>query len=383
MRRIAVVTVARSDYGMQTSVLEAIREDSELELRLIVSGSHLSPDFGLTVREIEEDGFEIAERVEMLLSSHEPAGVAASFGLGVIGLANAYRRLRPDMLLLLGDRYEMLAAAAAGLPFSLPIAHVHGGETTQGSMDEWIRHALTKLSHLHFPATEGYARRIVQMGEEPWRVVVSGAPALDNLARLPPLEPEELERRFGIPAAESFLLVTYHPDTIEPAATDGQLDELLAALDHAEAPLVFTYPGADLGGRSVAERIQRYAEGRDAAVVASLGAQAYFTLMSRALAMVGNSSSGIIEAPSFGLPVVNVGERQRGRLRTANVIDVPCERSAIRAAIAKAVSPQFRAGLEGLANPYGDGRAAERIVARLKEVALDERLLAKAFHEDA
>ena len=382
MRTIGVVTVARSDYGIYLPILQQIREDSDLRLRLLVTGTHLSPEFGSTVRAIEQDGFEIGERIEMLLSSDTPEGIAKSMGLGTIGFAQIYARLCPDILLVLGDRYEMLAAVVASLPFKIPVAHIHGGESTEGAIDEAIRHSITKMSHLHFVATKVYAQRVIQMGEEPWRVVVSGAPSLDNLLKFRLLSRDELEQQYGLNLSDSFLLVTYHPVTLEYEHTEAQMRELLAALVEVNAAIIFTYPNADTCSRVIIHMIREFAaQHQRAQVVVNLGMQGYFSMMKHAAAMVGNSSSGIIEAASFKLPVVNIGNRQLGRVRGENVIDVGCDHREIYAAIEKAISPQFRASLANLANPYGDGHAAERIVNRLKHVNLNDGLLRKHFYE--
>jgi len=382
MRTIGVVTVARSDYGLYLPVLRRVRAESDLRLHLIVAGTHLSPDFGLTVREIERSGFPIGERVEMLLSSDTPEGIAKSMGLGTIGFAQAYARFRPDILLVLGDRFEMHAAVVAALPFGIPVAHIHGGELTLGAIDDALRHSITKMSHLHFVATEEYARRVIQMGEEPWRVTVSGSPGLDGLLSTRPFSREELERRFRLDLSAPFLLVTYHPVTLEIEQLETQMRELLAALDEVGMVTVFTYPNADARSRLIIQMTREYAATRPhVQVVVNLGTPGYVSAMRLAAAMVGNSSSGIIEAASFRLPVVNIGTRQQGRTRGKNVIDVGYGRDEIIAGIRKATSPEFRAGLADLVNPYGDGHAAERIVQRLKEVELNDRLLRKRFYE--
>lgn len=385
MRTIGVVTTSRADFGIYRPLLRAIRETPGMQLHLIVSGAHLSPDLGRTVCEIEAEGFAIGDRVEMLLASDTPEGIAASMGLGVIGFAHSFQRFRPDILVVLGDRFEMHAAALAALPFVLPVAHHGGGEVTQGAIDEGLRHSMTKLAHLHFPATEAYARRIVQMGEEPWRVTVSGALSLDNLRDFTPLSPGELQQRAGIPLPErGFLLVTFHPATLEYQDAGRQADELLAALDQVGLPALITLPNADTAGREVRQRVLAFARRQpNVAAVENLGTQAYFTAMSLAAAMVGNSSSGIVEAPSFGLPVVNIGTRQQGRLRAANVVDIGCGREEIASAVRRAISSEFRQTLRGLANPHGDGHGAERIIARLSEVELDTRLVRKRFHDSA
>jgi UDP-hydrolysing UDP-N-acetyl-D-glucosamine 2-epimerase len=382
MRTVAVVTVGRSDYGIYLPILRAIQADAELRLHLIVSGAHLSPEFGMTVGAIEADGFEVAERVEVLLSSDSPEGTATSMGLGLIGFSRAFQRTRPDLLVVLGDRFEMFAAALAALPFCIPVAHIHGGEVTYGAMDDALRHAMTKLSHLHFVSTAEYARRVEQLGEDPWRVVVSGAPALDHLHTLTPMPPSEIESRFGLAMTPAPLLVTFHPATLEPGQSEWQTRELLTALDRAALPVVFTQPNADAGGRRIGILIDEFVAAHPLARrVDNFGTAGYFGVMRAAAAMVGNSSSGIIEAASFGLPVVNVGARQAGRVRAANVIDVGNAADEILAGIRRAVAPAFRTGLAGLVNPYGGGRAAAAIVERLRTIPLDDRLRVKRFHD--
>ena len=380
MRTIGVVTVSRSDYGIYLPILRKIKDEPGLRLQLLVAGSHLSPEFGLTVDVIEADGFEASERVEMLLSSDSPEGIAKSMGLGTIGFAQAYARHRPDVLLVLGDRFEMHSAVAAALPFKIPVAHIHGGEITEGAIDDSLRHSITKLSHLHFAATEEYRARILQMGEEPWRVFVSGAPGLDNLHCVQYLDRRELEDQTGFSLEVDPLLVTYHSVTLEYEDTRWQVQELLGALGECSRPVIFTMPNADTGGRAITPMLEEFAMGRPHTwVVSNLGTKMYFSLMAQAAAMVGNSSSGIIEAPSFGLPVVNIGNRQRGRTRAPNVIDVGYQRGEIAEGITKALTPEFRAGLAGLTNPYGDGHASDVIVQHLKEVPLDQRLITKRF----
>jgi GDP/UDP-N,N'-diacetylbacillosamine 2-epimerase (hydrolysing) len=381
VRRIAVVTVARSDYGIYKSILNAIRTDKELELSLLVGGMHLSPEFGNTVTDIESDGFEIAAKIEMLLSSDSPEGVAKSIGIGVLSFAQTYAHVRPDLLLLLGDRFEMLSAAVAALPFGMPIAHIHGGESTEGAMDEAIRHSITKMSHLHFASTEAYAKRIIQMGEEPWRVIVSGAPALDNLAKMPLLKKEVLEQRFGFSLKQPTLLVTYHPVTSETEDTSRHIEELLAALAESGFALIFTSPNADHQGRAILQKIQDFVLHHPRAwFVANLGQEGYFSLMAQVAAMVGNSSSGMIEAASFGLPVVNIGSRQRGRVHGQNVLNVGYAREEISEGVRRATQPLFKLGLATIKNLYGDGQAAEKIANKLKNVPLNRELLVKHFH---
>jgi UDP-hydrolysing UDP-N-acetyl-D-glucosamine 2-epimerase len=381
LKTIGVVTVGRSDYGLYRPVLRRIADNPELSLRLIVAGAHLLPQFGMTVDAIKADGFEVAERIEMALASDSPEAVAKSVGIGVTGFAQSYANDRPDLLLVLGDRYEMLAAVVAALPFAIPIAHIHGGELTEGAIDEAIRHSITKMSHLHFAATDEYAQRITQLGEEPWRVVVSGAPGLDNLNGFEPRTRAELEGEFGLDLSTPPLLVTFHPVTLEYTRTGEQMRELTAALEASGLPIVITYPNADAGHHEVERLAEEFSKRLPRVkLVVNLGTDAYFSLMGRAAAMVGNSSSGIIEAASFGLPVVNIGNRQGGRIRAANVIDVECESDAIVDGIRLVTSSDFREGLAGLVNPYGDGHASGRIVDALESIALDDRLLLKRFH---
>lgn len=380
MRTIGIVTVARSDYGIYLPILRKIEAEPKLRLKLIVGGSHLLPQFGRTVREIEADGFKPAAKASFLLPSDSPQSIAKSLGQGVIAFARTYVDVRPDILVVLGDRFEMFAAVAAALPLRIPVAHIHGGELTRGAIDDSMRHAMTKLSHLHFVATREYARRVAQLGEESWRIVVSGAPALDNLRHMQFLELEQVNEKYGLQVKKPFLLATFHPVTLEYDQTRSQAGHFFSALARAGLPVVFTMPNADMGGQVIRKLINEFIRARpNCCVVENLGTQAYFSLMKTASAMVGNSSSGIIEAPSFRLPVVNVGTRQAGRVRSANVIDVGCSEAAIMAGIRRAISPAFYLSLKALRNPYCRANAADIIVNRLKTVLLDTRLMMKKF----
>ncbi len=382
MRRIGVVTVSRSDYGIYLPVLNRMREDPALVPKLFVAGSHLSPQQGLTVRDIEQHGFEICERIEMTLASDSPESIGASMGIGLLGFSHSFSRSPIEILLVLGDRYEMLAAVCAALAFNIPVAHIHGGETTEGAFDEAIRHAITKMSHLHFAATEAYARRIRQMGEESWRITVCGAPSLDNLNNLDLYSCAELSEKFQLDLKRPYLIVTYHPVTLEYQETELQIKELLDAVGKSGLDLVFTGSNTDTNAHVIADRIRYFAQGNNRArIVESFGTRAYFSLMKYASAMVGNSSSGVIEAASFRLPVVNVGNRQKGRLHGKNVIDVGNSSSEVLAGIQQALAPSFRQGLRDLVNPYGDGHAADRIAEVLRRVQLGRRLIQKSFCE--
>jgi UDP-hydrolysing UDP-N-acetyl-D-glucosamine 2-epimerase len=379
-RRIGVVTVSRSDYGHLVPVLREIQAASDLRLLLFVSGAHLASRFGRTVDLMEADGWPIAERIDMLEPEDSPEAIAVSTGRGVEGFARAYARQRPDLVVVLGDRFEMLAAAVAALPFTLPVAHIHGGEESEGAIDNQIRHAISKLAHVHFVSAEPHARRLARMGEEPWRIHTTGAPGLDRISATELFPRAQVAETLGLPLAGPWLVVTFHPVTLEYRDTERHVVELLAALDKLEATVIVTYPGADTAGRTVIERIEEFAGRRpNVRLAKSLGDRLYLSLLEHADAMVGNSSSGLIEAPSFGLPTVNVGSRQAGRLRGANVIDVEPERDAILKGIEAALAPGLRTRLRAAPNPYGDGRAAPRIVHILKEVELTPRLLRKRF----
>jgi UDP-hydrolysing UDP-N-acetyl-D-glucosamine 2-epimerase len=348
----------------------------------MVTGMHLSPEFGLTVESIATDGFQIDDRIESLVSSDTAEGTAKSIGLGVLGFAQAFGHERPDVLVVLGDRFEMYAAAVAALPFKIPVAHIHGGELSQGAIDDALRHSMTKLSHLHFVATEEYARRVMQMGEEPWRVRVVGALSLDNLLDTELMARSELEALVGLELSPAPLLVTFHPETLGSGDVEAQTQALLAALSTFSRPLVITAPNADAEGRRVWRVLSDYAAGHpNARLVDNLGLRAYFSMMSVAAAMVGNSSSGIIEAASFRLPVVNIGHRQQGRVRAANVIDSSYERDDIIRAIRSATSDDFREQLSELRNPYGYGHAADAIVDTLRTIPLDGDLVVKLFND--
>ena len=381
MRSVGLITTSRAEWGISSPVARRIMDSDKLRLRLYVSGTHLLPGFGETVRNIEKE-FEIAERVRVDCRGDTPRDIAVSIGETIAGFAELYQRERPDILLVVGDRFEMHAAALAAVPFNIPIAHLHGGEVTVGAFDEGLRHSLTKLSHLHFVSNEEYGRRVVQMGEEPWRVTVSGAPALDNLKQMEFAARDELQARYAFPMDRAWLLVTFHPVTLESDNALEQVRGLLGAIRATGFAAIITAPNADTGNQGIRRSIEDFAcSNPNTIFVENLGVRDYMSAMRYASAMVGNSSSGILEAPSFGLPVVNVGTRQQGRIRAHNVIDTGYLQSEIEAAIRKAVSPEFRASLAGLENPNGGGNAGEKITQRLESVPIDEKLLHKVFHD--
>lgn len=381
-RKICVVTGSRAEYGLLRWIMEGIRAAPDLELQLIATGMHLSPEFGLTFREIERDGFHIDRKVEMLLSSDTAAGIAKSMGLGLIGFGEVLQQLQPDLLLILGDRFEIFSAAAAALVASIPVAHVHGGETTEGAFDEALRHSITKMAQLHFVAADEYRKRVVQLGEHPERVFLVGGLGLDSIIRLPLLERSALEMALGFELGAKSLLVTFHPATLDDADCEQQMAELFAALDRrANTRLIFTLPNADTHGRALAAMIEQYAAARsNAHVFVSLGQVRYLSCLKFVDGVVGNSSSGLIEAPSFRIGTVNIGDRQRGRLKAASVIDCEPERESIGAALDRLYSADFRATLTGVRNPYGEGGASEKIVAVLRTHPLDG-IVKKSFHD--
>lgn len=384
VRKICVVTGSRAEYGLLYWLLKEIQADPRMQLQLAVTGMHLSPEFGLTVKQIAADGFVPDACVDMLVSSDTPAGIAKSMGLGVIGFADALARLAPDLMVILGDRFEILAAAQAAMVSRIPMAHIHGGELTEGLIDEAIRHSLTKMSHLHFVTAEGYRDRVIQLGESPERVWNVGAPGLDSIRRLPRLDRHELSESVGFDLTVPYFLVTYHPVTL---AQDAQhavsaLFEALAAFPQYR--ILITGVNADTGNGVVRDVIHAYSAAQPGRVFStvSLGQQRYLSAMAHAEAVIGNSSSALIEAPALKVPTVNVGDRQRGRIRAASVIDVLEDTASIIEGIRKALSTGFRAVVRESVCPFGDGHAAERIREVLVRHPL-EGLLMKRFHDIA
>lgn len=381
-RKICVVTGTRAEYGLLTWIMRLIRDDPDLELQIIATGMHLSPEFGLTYHQIEEDGFRIDRKVEMLLSSDTSLGITKSMGLGMIGMADALDALRPNLLVLLGDRFEIFAAAAAALVARIPVAHLHGGEKTEGAFDEALRHSITKMSHLHFVATEEYCRRVIQLGEAPERVYVVGGLGIDNIRRLQLLDRSALEKSLGCSLAEKNLLITFHPATLENATAAAQMSELLAALESlGDTRLLFTLPNADTDGRELIQMVRRYCATHDnARAFTSLGQLRYLSCIALVDGVVGNSSSGLIEVPSFRKGTIDIGNRQRGRLRATSVIHCQPHRQDIARALATLYSTAFQESLENVENPYGSGGASERVVQIIKHCPLDT-LVIKKFHD--
>lgn len=376
-RRIAVITSSRADYSHLYWPLKALSGQPDVDLRVIAMASHLSPAFGATVQEIEKDGFTLAGRVECLLSSDSDVGMAKTIGIAVQSLADLLGHLRPDLLLLIADRYEMLAPASVALALRIPMAHIEGGETSSGAIDDAVRHALTKMSHIHFTSTDGARARVISMGEEPWRVHRAGAPSLDHLRKSTLLERAALEEKLGVSLEQPPVLVAYHPVTLRRDTTT-EADALFAALEALPDTVLFCFPNADAGSYRLMERTRDFVARRGSGkVFVNLDAVTYWSLLKQVRVLVGNSSSGIMETASFALPTVNVGFRQEGRERAKNILDAIPETEDILAKIRNAGSDEFRRSLAGMKNPYGDGHASERIVRVLTETPLGEELLIK------
>ena len=376
-RKIAVVTTSRADYSLLYWPLRDLAAHPDVDLKLIVLGSHVAPEFGYTVHEIEKDGLPIHARIECLLSSDSDVGMAKTIGVATLSLADCLGELRPEILVLTADRYELLAPASVGLALRIPMAHIEGGEISEGAIDDAVRNALTKLSHVHFTSTLAARERVIALGEEEWRVHRVGAAALDHLRRSKLLDRAELERKLEIDLGRPAALVTFHPATIERDTT-REANALFAALASVPGQILFCYPNADAGSRSMIDRVDAFARDHgNARVFVNLDPVTYWSLLGCVDLMIGNSSSGIIEAASFEVPAVNVGIRQRGRERGSNVLDADADSDSILRQVATARSERFRASLKGMDNIYGDGRASERIVETLVSLPFDQNLLIK------
>lgn len=373
MKKICIITGTRADSGLLKWIMKGIQDAPELTLQIIATGMHLSPEFGLTFLDIEKDGYAIDRKVEMLISSDTSVGIAKSMGLGMIGFADALNELRPDLIVLLGDRFEIFSAAAAALVAGIPIAHLHGGETTVGAFDEALRHSITKMSHLHFVAAEEYKKRVIQLGENPDRVFVVGGLGIDNIKRLKLLERGELEASLDFKFGRKNLLITFHPVTLDKISATTQLAELLAALSELDdTRLIITMPNADTGSRALIKQIEQFvASHTNARAYTTLGQLRYLSCIAHVDGVVGNSSSGLLEVPSFRKGTINIGDRQGGRLQATSVINCEPERSSIALAIKKLYSPDFRKNLDRVISPYGDGRASEKIVKIIKNYNFD------------
>lgn len=381
-RKICVVTGTRAEYGLLRWVMQGIKDDNELTLQVIATGMHLSPEYGLTYHEIERDGFRIDRKVEMLTSSDTPVGIAKSMGLGMIGFADALNELRPDLIVVLGDRFEIFAAVAAAMVARIPVAHLHGGEKTEGAFDEALRHSITKMSHLHFVAAEEYRRRVIQLGEQPERVFLVGGLGIDNIQRLKLLDRAELETSLDLKLGQKNLLITFHPVTLETATAADQMAELLAALGKLkDTQLIFTLPNADTDGRVLTKMVKQFvAQHLNAHAYTSLGQLRYLSCIAHVDGVVGNSSSGLLEVPSLRKGTINIGDRQRGRLQAASVLNCQPTRQSIAAALERLYDTDFQASLSQVVNPYGEGGASEKVVQTIKNYAIDG-IAKKAFYD--
>lgn len=385
-RKICVVTTSRADFGLLRGLMKAIQEDPELRLQVIASGMHLAPKFGSTWREIESEGIRINRKVDLRLKGDSSLENLKSIARGLDGFGAAFAQLKPKIVVLLGDRFELLAPAISAMMLQIPIAHIHGGELSEGAIDDSVRHAVTKLASIHFAATETYRHRIIQMGESPKRVFNFGAPGLDQVHGSNLMKRSELEKELGFSLREPVALVTHHPATRDSESAENHVRTLVSAIRSSRLRAIFTMANADAQGALINSRLQAVCAKNPERFtwMPHLGHRRYLSCLRYVAMMVGNSSSGLTEAPSFRLPVVNVGDRQRGRVRAGNVIDVPCTRAAILGGIRKAMAPRFRASLRGMRNPYdrfSDGRTSERIKDVLKNISLGDDLLKKSFND--
>lgn len=383
-RKICVITGSRAEYGLLKPLLFAMNKDRSFELQLVVTGMHLSPEFGYTINDILDDGFKPAERIEMLMSTDSSAGMGKSIGVGVIGFVDCFTRLQPDLVLVVGDRFEIFAAVIAASSVNLPIAHFSGGDITEGVIDNQIRHAITKLSHIHFVGVETSAKRVRQMGEEPWRINVVGELCLENIKHMDIISKDNLENKLNLNLSlHPLFLVTFHPVTLQPEQTKIQIKNLLTDLDSfKDSTIIFTYPNADAGGRFIIAAIEEFLLTHPhAKAFKSLGTKIYLNVLSYADICIGNSSSGLVEAPSFKLPTVNIGDRQKGRLLARNVICTSGEREDIAEGIKKALSEDFRKDLRNMKNPYDKGGAVKKILQVLNNLRPVTELLNKKFME--
>ncbi|MDX4065370.1 UDP-N-acetylglucosamine 2-epimerase [Aliarcobacter skirrowii] len=381
-RKVCVVTGTRAEYGLLYWLLKEIEADKELQLQLIVTGMHLSPEFGLTYKEIEKE-FSVNKKIEMLLSSDTSVGISKSMGLAQISFAESYDELKPDIVIVLGDRYEIFSATSAAMIARIPIAHIHGGEKTEGAFDESIRHSITKMSHLHFVATEEYKNRVIQLGENPNRVFNVGGMGIENIKRLKLLTKDEFEESINFKLNSKNILVTFHPVTLENSTAKEQFQQLLDAIDELEdTNIIFTKANSDTDGRVINKMIDDYVtkNSNKSIVFTSLGQLRYLSALQYVDAVVGNSSSGLAEAPSFKIGTINIGDRQKGRIKASSVIDCEPNKDSILKSFEKLYSKEFQETLKTTINPYGDGYASKKIVEIFKSVDL-KNILKKSFYD--
>lgn len=383
MKTIAVLTATRAEYGLLSPIIHALKDCGEFRVKVVVTGAHLSPEFGLTYKEIIKDGIEIDKKIEILMSSDTPSAISKSMGMAMLGFADYFDEHRPDALLVLGDRYETLAVCCAAMNAQIPIIHLYGGETTEGAIDEAIRHSITKMSYLHLTSTERYRKRVIQLGEDPKRVVVVGSIGVENALTLDLMSREELAESIQFALDCPYAVATFHPVTLEGHNAEAQFNEVLEAFTrNTQMKYIITKANADSEGRVINRMIDEYVATHDNAfAIESLGVVRYLSALKYAEMVIGNSSSGLIEVPSFGIPTVNIGDRQKGRLKAESVIDCQADRESICAAIAKAESAEFKALCRKVVNPYGDGHTSEKVVWAIKEMMSEEVDLKKKFYD--
>lgn len=384
MKKICVVTSTRAEYGLLRNVIQCIEDDKDLELNLIVTGTHLSSDYGLTVKEIEQDGWPISEKIDILMNSNDSQGIAKTMGIALISFGEVFTRNKPDMLIVLGDRYELIPICSAAMVSRIPIAHISGGETTQGAIDECIRHSITKMSFLHFPGCEEYRRRIIQLGENPDRVFNFGDVGVENIQKIKCLSKKELEERIQFKLDKPYYSVTFHPVTLEDNSALNQIEELLQAIDDFDqCKFIFTYANADMGGEIINKRIEHYVnEHKNCIAFKSMGSLNYLSSLKYAEGIIGNSSSGIVEAPCFKIPTINIGNRQAGRLQANSIINVTANASEIKKAIQETMLPSNKLKYQKTNHPYAGGNTASNIVNTIKEFLKEDEInLQKEFYD--
>ncbi len=383
-KKVCVLTATRAEYGLLRPVIQRLREDDFFDVQVVITGAHLSPEFGLTYKEIENDGIPIDKKIEILLSSDTPASISKSMGLALIGFADYFAESKPDLLLVLGDRYETLAVCCAAMNQRIPIAHLYGGETTEGAVDEAYRHAISKLSYLHFTSTEEYRTRVIQLGEDPSRVFNVGALGVENILQTPLMSREELEQSLEFKLSSRYVVVTYHPVTLEDGTSAEGFQELLDALDaFPQLQVIFTKANADADGRIINTMIDEYVKShRNTIAFESLGTVRYLSVVKHSCAVLGNSSSGIIEVPSLSVPTINIGDRQKGRIMEESIISCEPERKSIENALTMALSDEFKEKLKTMKSIYGDGNTSSRIVEVILKELTDSAIdLKKAFYD--
>ena len=380
-KNICVISGSRADYGLLRWLIDGLEKSDQFDMQLLVTGMHLSPEHGLTINEIKKDGYKIFKNVEMLLSSDSPAGISKSIGIGIISFADIFESLKPDLIIILGDRFEIFAACIAAMVARIPMAHIHGGETTEGVIDESIRHSITKMSHLHFVSTEQYKKRVIQLGEDPQYIFNVGGLGIDNIRKLKLYSKEELEKELDIKFIKRNLLVTFHPVTLEKLKSGYQLDQLLLALEEQkDSMIIFTMPNADTENRILSTKIINFCNSNpNSKCFTSLGQLKYLSCLKYIDGVIGNSSSGIIEVPSFRKGTINIGERQKGRISGESVIHCDPDKKSIINAIDKLYSLKFQELLLSVKNPYGNGGASSRIIKKLESIDL-KGILKKKFY---